>query len=388
MELKVNQIKPPKTIGILGGGQLGRMMAIAAKEMGFRVAVLEPNQDSPCGQIADKEVLSPYDSSEGIEQLAKHSDVITYEFENVDAQSAKTLEKQSNVPQGSELLEITQNRTKEKDMLQTVGVKVAPYMVVDGQVQLKKAIDKIGYPAVLKTSTGGYDGKGQVVLRSETDFDKAEQLLSSDLQCVLEKWIDFEKEISVIVARNADGEIQTFPVAENLHKENILFETIVPARITEEITEEARKVAIHLAHQLNLIGTLAVEMFLTNEGTLYVNELAPRPHNSGHYTIEACETSQFQQHIRAICNWRLGKTTLLKPAVMVNLLGRDAEHILEIAPNDPEIHLHLYGKSEIKDKRKMGHFTILSNTIEEALAKADDILQKMKEKAEDMGVSK
>jgi 5-(carboxyamino)imidazole ribonucleotide synthase len=233
-----------------------------------------------------------------------------------------------------------------------------------------KGIEVVGYPSVLKTATGGYDGKGQLVIKKEADILQAKSILDKNV-CVLEKWISFEKEISVIVNRNMRGETTVFPVAENIHVDNILHETIVPARMSATATKKAIDIALQLAKSVNLIGTLAVEMFLTADETIYVNEMAPRPHNSGHYTIEACETSQFAQHIRAVCNWPLGKTTLLKPVVMVNILGEHLEEIINKIDQLADWHIHLYGKKEAKLKRKMGHATLLRGTVQDALEEID-----------------
>lgn len=358
-------ILPGQTIGILGGGQLGRMMAIAAKEMGYRIAVLEPGADSPCAQVSDIEIVAAYDSKDGADELAKVSDVITYEFENIDDKTAKRLEQQAYLPQGSELLAITQDRKFEKQKINDSGVATVPYKVVTTDKDLYTSIQELGYPAVLKTTRGGYDGKGQVVLRDDADIDAALQLLETN-ECVLEKWIAFAKEISVIVTRSVNGETATFPVAENIHVNNILHQSIVPARITDETAEKAKQLAIKLADAFELIGTLAVEMFLTEDGTIYVNELAPRPHNSGHYTIDACETSQFEQHIRAVCGWPLGKTDLHTPVVMVNILGQHVEKTLANIEHFKTCKLHLYGKAEAKHNRKMGHLNVLANSVDEA----------------------
>ncbi|WML24071.1 5-(carboxyamino)imidazole ribonucleotide synthase [Neobacillus sp. OS1-33] len=374
-------ILPGATIGIIGGGQLGRMMALAAKAQGFRIAVLEPTEDSPCGQVADIEVIGAYDDREAIGKLAKVSDVITYEFENIDADTLMWLCNQAYVPQGPRLLTITQDRIKEKAAIQQSGVEVAPYEVINSLEDLFLKINTIGYPAVLKTARGGYDGKGQLVIREPQDLSKGEPLLKHGA-CVLEKWIPFEKELSVIVTRKLDGETSFLPVAENRHVENILDTTIVPARISEVLQNEAVLLAKKLADSLQLVGTLAVEMFLTSGGAIYINELAPRPHNSGHFSIEACETSQFEQHIRAICNWPLGNTGLLKPAVMVNLLGEHLENLYKEIPTMNDWKIHLYGKKEAKTKRKMGHVTILRDNVEIALAEMNEssIWKRAKEK--------
>jgi 5-(carboxyamino)imidazole ribonucleotide synthase len=349
------------------------MMALSAKEMGLRVIVLEPGPDSPCGQVSDKQIIAGYDDHEGIVQLAALSDVVSYEFENIDAVSANWLEENANLPQGSRLLAVTQHRLKEKETLVKAGVPVAPFRPVKDNETLEDAIGMLGFPCVLKTCRGGYDGKGQVVLRGEQDIQNAQELLKIETDCVLESWVDFDKEISVILTRSVSGEVKSFPVAENIHKDNILHQTIAPARVSDSTAEKAERMARSIAAELELVGTLAVEMFVAKNDEIYVNELAPRPHNSGHYTIEACETSQFDQHVRAVCNWPLGNTDLIKPAVMINLLGEHHETVLREIGKLGEAKLHLYGKKEAKAKRKMGHITVLGNTVEEALEKADQV---------------
>jgi len=363
-------ILPGQTIGIIGGGQLGRMMALAAKAKGFRIAVLDPTEDCPCGQVADMTITGEYSDLNAIKRLAEVSDVITYEFENIDAEGLQWLNEHAYVPQGVQLLAITQDRTKEKAAIQNAGVEVAPYAVIETKEDIIKYLKELGLPAVLKTARGGYDGKGQFVIRSEEQVDEAAALLQAGI-CVLEKWVPFEKEISVIICRNGKGEHAVFPVGENIHRDNILHETIVPARISEHAKETAIQKAIQLAEGFQLVGTLAVEMFLTSDG-IYVNELAPRPHNSGHYSIEACETSQFEQHILAVCNWPLGTTELLKPAVMVNILGEHQAAVIEKIPVVKDWKVHLYGKKEAKYKRKMGHVTILRHSIESALTEIEE----------------
>ncbi|MGH0595911.1 5-(carboxyamino)imidazole ribonucleotide synthase [Bacillus pretiosus] len=365
-------ILPGKTIGIIGGGQLGRMMALAAKEMGYKIAVLDPTKNSPCAQVADIEIVASYDDLKAIQHLAEISDVVTYEFENIDYRCLQWLEKHAYLPQGSQLLSKTQNRFTEKNAIEEAGLPVATYRLVQNEEQLTEAITELSYPSVLKTTTGGYDGKGQVVLRSEADVNKARELANA-AECILEKWVPFEKEVSVIVTRSVSGETKVFPVAENIHVNNILHESIVPARITEELSQKAIAYARVLADELELVGTLAVEMFATSDGEIYINELAPRPHNSGHYTQDACETSQFGQHIRAICNLPLGETNLLKPVVMVNILGEHIEGVLRQVNRLTGCYLHLYGKEEAKAQRKMGHVNILNDNIEVALEKAKSL---------------
>jgi 5-(carboxyamino)imidazole ribonucleotide synthase len=373
MSLSNKVILPGQTIGIIGGGQLGRMMALSARAMGYRIAVLDPVEDSPCGQVADDKIIGNYDDLSAINKLAEVSDVITYEFENIDSAALEWLCNQAYVPQGKGLLETAQDRVKEKRAIEGAGVDVAPYAVINSPNDLYIESERIGYPAVLKTARGGYDGKGQVVLKNEQDIENALVLLENG-QCILEKWVSFTKEISVIVTRNTNGETAVFPVAENIHRDNILHQSIVPARISKSAEELAIQSAMKLADAFGLVGTLAVEMFLTADDMIYINELAPRPHNTGHYTIEACETSQFEQHIRAVCNLPLGNTKLLKPAVMVNILGEHVQNVLENITKVTDWKIHLYGKKDPKVKRKMGHVTLLCDSVENAIGEINKSL--------------
>ncbi|WP_085521037.1 5-(carboxyamino)imidazole ribonucleotide synthase [Tuberibacillus sp. Marseille-P3662] len=361
-------ITPGQTIGILGGGQLGRMMTISAKEMGYRVIVLDPKPDAPCGQVADEQVVAAYDDAAAVQQLSEMTDVITYEFENVDINTAKFLEAHAYMPQGSELLEITSDRLREKATLASAEVPVAPYAAVSTSKDLDEGLQLTGYPAVLKTASGGYDGKGQYVIQSEDDAEALRHLLTGDRPYVLEQWVAFDKEISVIVTRSSQGEQTMFPVGENHHENNILHHTIVPAKVDDVVIDQAKQVAHQVADAVQLVGTLGVEMFVQADGTVVVNELAPRPHNSGHYTIEACETSQFRQHIRAICGWPLASTSLLKPAVSVNILGEHVGDVLESISEIGEANIHFYGKDAAKQGRKMGHVTLLADTTDQALS--------------------
>ena len=359
-------IQPGSTIGIIGGGQLGRMMALAAKHAGFKIAVVEPSVDSPTGQVADEEIVAPYDDRDALSKLASVSDVITYEFENVDYEALKWLTEKAYIPQGAESIKITQDRILEKKALTDAGVEVAPYAVIHSEEDLYKELDHIGFPSVLKTTRGGYDGKGQYVIHEAENAKEAAALLKNG-PCVLESWVPFEKEISVIMTRGISGELECFPVGENIHVNNILHETIAPARVSGNVVKKAEELAEKIAVHLNLVGTLAVEMFLTKDEKIYVNELAPRPHNSGHYTIEACNISQFGQHIRAVCGWPLIKTRLLEPAVMVNVLGQHMEGVIEQIPKHLDWNVHFYGKEEAKINRKMGHITILTDDVDRTL---------------------
>ena len=321
-------IGPGSRIGVLGGGQLGRMMALAGSNLGYHFVTLDPTPDCPCGQLTEQ-IVAGYDDKKAARLLAERSDVITYEFENVDAEVAALLERLSYVPQGSRLLFTTQHRLREKAAVEAAGVKVAPYRTISSETELQEAVAQLGIPSVLKTATGGYDGKGQWVIKSIAEIGPAyTELSKAGTELVLEQFIPFVKELSVIAARSPRGEIKTFPVAENIHVDNILHTSIVPARVEADVLHEAEQLAARIAESMEAVGLLAVEMFLTQDGELYVNELAPRPHNSGHYTMEACTTSQFEQHVRAICNLPLGEAKLMSPVVMVNVLG---EHLDEVS---------------------------------------------------------
>lgn len=370
--MKQKTILPGETIGILGGGQLGRMMAIAAKQMGYRTAVLDSTEDNPCAQVSDVSIVADYGDPDAAKRLGERSAVITYEFENVDLDTVSYLQNHAYLPQGRRLLEITKNRLNEKEAIERAGLPVAPYRPVRSAEELETAVREIGFPSVLKTTQGGYDGKGQYVLRSKADLEEALPYIGKT-PFELEKWLAFDKEISVIVVRGTNGDKAVFPVAENIHRNNILHHTIVPARIPENVGERASLLALRLAEAFDLVGTLAVEMFLTKDGELYVNETAPRPHNSGHFTINACETSQFEQHVRAICGLPLGKTTLLSPVIMVNILGEHMKSVLDKVSLFSDAHLHLYGKDKAKVGRKMGHLTVLGDTVQDAIDKAEKL---------------
>lgn len=393
-------LRPGATVGVLGGGQLGRMMALAGSAMGYRFVALDPAPDAPSGQVSPQ-IVAAYDDIDAAHELARRADVITYEFENVDAGVAALLAEESYVPQGSTLLHTTQHRLREKAAIEAAGVPVAPYRKVASLAGLKAAAAELGLPAVLKTVTGGYDGKGQAVLRREDELEEAFRRLApkragsaaspqgglaagdagspgaeEDAPLVLEKFVPFRCEISVIAARSPRGEVKSFPAAENIHVNNILHLSIVPARVPEAIQRKARELAEKLIAGLDAVGLLAVEMFVTGDGELFVNELAPRPHNSGHYTMDACATSQFEQHVRAVCNLPLGNTELLTPAVMVNVLGQHLEGAVgRFCTDDEEANrlgvipkLHIYGKTESKTGRKMGHINLLCKDTADALA--------------------
>lgn len=372
----VKPLLPGSTIGVLGGGQLGRMMALAGIAMGYRFVTLDPAQDAPCAQAA-AHIRAKYDDLAAAEELAKRADVITYEFENVSLDVVEVLERESYVPQGSRLLQTTKHRLREKGALTAAGIPVAPYAAIHSLEELEQHLAAVGGKGVLKTCTGGYDGKGQAMIKRPEEARAAyEELAATGAELVLEAYIPFVKELSVIAARNPNGDIATFPVAENVHRDHILHLSIVPARIAPAVLEEAERIAHRIAEALGVVGLIAVEMFLTEDDQLLVNELAPRPHNSGHYTIDACRTSQFEQHVRAICNLPLGDTTLTTPVVMVNLLGEHMEDMLQWLVSEDQAakelgvtpKLHEYGKTEALSKRKMGHINVLADDVEAALS--------------------
>ncbi|KJS11690.1 MAG: phosphoribosylaminoimidazole carboxylase [Peptococcaceae bacterium BRH_c8a] len=350
-------ILPGSTIGILGGGQLGRMTAIEGRKMGYRIACLDPSPNCPCGQVADDQIVAGLNDVAAAIRLAERSDVLIYEFENIDARLVEELEKNYYLPQKSHILAVAQNRILEKQQLCKAGFPVAPFLIVRNTEELKRGVAQIGYPCVLKTSEGGYDGKGQLVLEQPQDFMKAAELVKTEnIMWVLEKKISFTQEISVIVGRGEKGEMAVYPVSENIHRENILHMTVVPARISPQTESMAVEIARGIARFFQVVGVLAVEFFVTPQGLL-VNEIAPRPHNSGHYTLDACFTSQFEQLIRAVCGLPLGSTQLLTPAVMINILGSNLPKILEkMSYFSGDVKIHLYGKrGNPAPKRKMGH---------------------------------
>jgi 5-(carboxyamino)imidazole ribonucleotide synthase len=359
---------PGATIGVMGGGQLGRMFAIAARRMGYHVHIFSPEENGPAAQLADGATVARYDDEEAVTRFSRAVDVLTFEFENIPADTVEWAARDQVVRPRGEILLIAQNRLREKEFLSRAGFPVAPFRRVANADDLTTALKEIGRPAILKGAAFGYDGKGQERIDRETDAD-AVWAAQGEAECVLEGVVDFEKEISVIVARGADGATAIFPVCENLHRFHILDLTLAPARIDERVAAAACELACGVAKELELVGLLAVEMFLRTDGELIINELAPRPHNSGHWTIEGCVTSQFEQHVRAVCGLPLGATEMLRPTAMVNLLGNiwdNREPNWAAALAQPHVHLHLYGKSEPRPRRKMGHLTATGETIEKA----------------------
>nr|BCX00444.1 MAG: N5-carboxyaminoimidazole ribonucleotide synthase [Bacteroidota bacterium] len=360
----MSALLPPVRIGILGGGQLGRMLALVARRMGYRVLVLDPTPDSPAGQVADRQIVAPYTDREAVYELARACDVLTFEFENVDPEAVRALQEAGRrVYPSAEALWISRNRLREKRFFRSLGLPTPPFAPVSSVDALREAVRQIGLPAILKTCEGGYDGKGQRLLRTPADVGAAsEELLSSEREWILEAYVPFEREISVLVARRADGQIALYPVCENRHEDGILLETRFPARIPAPVARRARNYARRLAEGLRYVGLLALEMFLLPDGQIWLNEMAPRVHNSGHITWEAAYTSQFEQHLRAICGLPLGYTGARARGIMRNLIGPfDGArlHGLEALLEVPGVYWHWYGKSEVRRGRKMGHVTVI-----------------------------
>ena len=350
-------ITPPgSTIGIVGGGQLGRMLARAASRMGYKTHIYTDEKDSPASHVATKTTVGAYQDAAALRAFGQSVDVVTFEFENIPAETLEMLDYLVAVRPKPSVLFTTRHRNREKEFIRAQGVKTAPFAPVSTAEELAAAIKTIGVPSVLKTCELGYDGKGQVVIKNAADAEKAWATLGK-MECVLEGFIEFSAEASIIVARSTNGEARCYPLVENIHRDHILHKTIAPASFIDAHQAEATRIAKTLAEALNVVGLLAVELFVTNDGLL-VNELAPRPHNSGHWTMEGAPTSQFEQHIRAICGWALGDTSAHRPCEMINLLGDDWNQWQEYA-KQPEAHVHLYGKTESRPGRKMGHVTII-----------------------------
>ena len=363
-------ILPGSTLGILGGGQLGRMFCIAARNMGYQLNVLDPDPDSPAGLLADDHIAASYTDAGALDYMARTCDVITTEFENIPAGSMRQLARSGPVHPSAEVLEIAQNRNREKAFASRAGLVPVPNRPIYNETDIEHAIEVTGLPAVLKTATLGYDGKGQYVVES---LEQARQAFrdAGAVECVMEKKIELDKEVSVIVARNEQGDTAVYPVGENEHRNGILHLTIVPARVDEALSDKARQQALQLVEELDYVGVLAVEFFIDASNELLFNEMAPRPHNSGHYTKDACVTSQFEQQARVICGLPPGDASLLSPVVMVNLLGDLWQPDWRLLLQEPGVKLHLYGKKEARTGRKMGHFNVLDPDIERALATAN-----------------
>jgi 5-(carboxyamino)imidazole ribonucleotide synthase len=369
----VTRIIPPgSTIGVLGSGQLGRMMAIAARRMGYSVHTYSPAEETPTGQVADLEIAADYEDLDAIRAFAMGVHVITFEFENVSTEAAAAAAEIVPVRPSGAALHITQQRSREKGFLADRGFPTTPCAAVATVDELAVALGQLGVPAIVKTAVFGYDGKGQHRLESIEDAERVWGLVGHQ-EAVVERVVDFSHELSVVAARGLDGAFAHFGAIENTHKNHILDLSVSPARVPTEITAEAVHMTRKLMEELDYVGVLCVEFFLTRDGRLLVNEIAPRPHNSGHLTFDACITSQFEQQVRAVCGLPLGATTQMRAAAMVNLLGdlwANGEPDWSGALALPEIKLHLYGKTEPRPRRKMGHITALADTVDEAIEKA------------------
>lgn len=366
----ISRILPGATLGVLGSGQLGRMFAIAARRMGYRVHTLSPDEDTPTGQVADLEIQAPYDDLDAVRKFARGVSVVTFEFENVPAATAQAAAEHAPVRPAGRVLHTTQHRIREKTFLQQAGFPLTPFRTVETAEDLAKAVKDLGAPAILKTADFGYDGKGQARVES-ADGAEAAWTSIGRAPAVLEQFIPFECEVSVVAARGADGACVDWGVIENQHRRHILDVSLAPARIAPEIAGRAREIAHRVLEALDVIGVLCVEFFVEPGGRLLINELAPRPHNSGHLTVDASATSQFEQQLRAVCGLPLGSTELLRPAAMANLLGdlwAAGEPDWPAALKCPQVKLHLYGKLEARPGRKMGHMTALAADVETALA--------------------
>ena len=368
MNQELRPILPGSIIGVLGSGQLGRMFAIAARRMGYRVHTFSPETDTPTGQIADVEIKAQYDDLHAVRSFAAAVDVVTFEFENVHSTTAEAAAEYAPVRPGGRVLHTTQHRLREKTFLAANGFPVTPFRSVLSLEDLRAALAEFGYPSILKTAGFGYDGKGQSRITTPEEAEPA-YIVTGRQEMILEAFVDFACELSVVAARGMDGAFAHWGVIENSHRHHILDLSIAPARVSPEIEREAIGITRAVLEELEVVGVLCVEFFLTRDGRLLINEMAPRPHNSGHLTFDACVTSQFEQQLRAVCGLPLGSTELLRPAAMANLLGdlwQQGEPRWSAACAFPEVKLHLYGKLEPKPGRKMGHLTAMAPTVEEA----------------------
>jgi len=366
-------ILPGATIGVLGSGQLGRMFAIAARQMGYRVATLSPDSDTPTGQVADIEVTASYDDLDAVRDFARKVDAVTFEFENIPVATVDAVAEIVPVRPSGQALHVAQNRLREKEFLTKIGVPCAPYRHVTTLGELRSSLKELNKPGILKTAGFGYDGKGQARVMTDADTAAAWQSVG-ETESVLETLVNFEREVSVVGARGVDGTFVHFGVVDNSHANHILDITTAPAAVPEEVAKSAIDIARTIFEALDIVGVMCVEFFVTGGGHVLVNEIAPRPHNSGHWTIDGCVTSQFEQQVRAVCGLPLGSTEMLRPAAaMAQLLGdlwpAAGQPNWVTALVDPDVKLHLYGKEEARKGRKMGHITALGQTADEAVAR-------------------
>jgi 5-(carboxyamino)imidazole ribonucleotide synthase len=361
-------IAPGAAVGVLGGGQLGRMFAIAARRMGYRVHTFSPGDDTPTGQVADVEVTASYEDLDALRAFARQVDVVTFEFENVPIEAIDAIEEHAPVRPSGVALHTAQQRAREKTFLADRGIPTAPFMAAATLDELWSAVDQVGTPAIIKTAAFGYDGKGQHKVTSPADVEHVWAAIGHQ-EAVVEKMISLQAEVSVVGARGLDGEMKEFVPFENRHRHHILDLTTAPAALSAAVTKQAVEITRTILEELQYVGVICVEFFVSTDGELLVNELAPRPHNSGHLTFDAAVTSQFEQQLRAICGLPLGSTELVRPAAMANLLGDlwvDGEPNWAAAMRLPDVKLHVYGKDGPRPGRKMGHLTALGKTAQEA----------------------
>ena len=372
-------ILPGAVVGVLGSGQLGRMFAIAARQLGYRVHTFSPETDTPTGQVADIEITAPYHDLDAIRDFAQNVHVLTFEFENVPALAVDAAAEFVAVRPSGSVLHIAQHRLREKSFLEEKGFPVAPFRTVNSLDELRAAIEQIGCPAILKTAVSGYDGKGQVKVTNPADAEAAFTATGSQ-EKILEAYIDFELEFSIVAARGYDGSFSHWGLIENTHRNHVLDLSFAPARVRTETAVQAVEIARNLLETLDVIGVLCIEFFLSRDQKVFINELAPRPHNSGHLTINAALTSQFEQQLRAVCGLPLGATDLLSAAAMANLLGdlwQDGEPNWAAAAGCPDVKLHLYGKDQVRPGRKMGHLTALAPSANAAVERVLDARKRL-----------
>lgn len=355
-------LKPGDRIGIIGGGQLGRMLALAAARLGFKTVVLDPQENAPAFQVSNERIVAEYSNNDALARLAAQSEVITYEFENIDLAAVKSLEENHTCHPNSKALATSQDRLVEKTFFNNLNIATAPYFDVANKTELAAALEQTQGYGIVKSRRFGYDGKGQVRIKPGDQQSREDATkLVNETACIVEGVIDFEREISIVAARNSAGETQLFEVAENVHVNGILSTSTLPATVNDATRVRANEIAIQTLDALGYVGVLAIEFFVQKDGGLLVNEFAPRVHNSGHWTETACVISQFEQHIRAVADLPLGSPARHSDCVMENLIGNDVDQVPDILKN-PDTMLHLYGKEEVRDGRKMGHFTTLLNT--------------------------
>ena len=376
----MSKIHPPSTIGILGSGQLGRMLALAARPMGYRVHVLSPEPGSPAGQVADVEVVAAYEDLAAVRQFAQSADVVTYEFENVPAETAVTCSQFTPLRPGAHVLHVAQNRLREKQFLRDNDLPVTAFAEVNSLADLERGLTIVGCPAVLKMAVSGYDGKGQMKINQPEVAAEAWAMMGGQT-AVLEAWVDFTREVSVVAVRGLDGSFAHYGLIANEHHDHILDVSVAPVLVGSVVEETAVALVRRLMETLDVVGVLCVEFFLTAAGALFINEIAPRPHNSGHLTIEGCLTSQFEQQLRAVCGLPLGDTRYVRPVAMANLLGdlwAKGEPDWTAVLRDPHIKLHLYGKKEARPGRKMGHLTALGESVVEVEKRVREARERLK----------